>query len=166
MESGVWLGLVLNFLDSRSLTSNGLWYQFYDSDTGTVSSDALPVPGGISDGGPMLIALYDILQAYPQFTSQVKQAVDRVKYQSLAAQGFGSDAYSQYAKLGFDYWNFSSSSSDVNPVSPGTMIVAEPALLAVLEGASNSYFNQASQKIYQAQYAAYNRTGQIFALSE
>ncbi len=81
------LSLVLNFLDNRTLNQNGLWYQFYDSDTGTVSTDGIAGQGGIADGGPMLIALYDVMQAYPQFTPQVKEAVNRVNYALLAAGG-------------------------------------------------------------------------------
>ena len=170
-ESGPWgadyrLSLVLNFLDTRALNSNGLWYQFYNSDSGTVSADGLNDPGGISDGGPMLIALYDLMQAHPRFTSQVREAVTRVNYKLLASQGFGPDLYSQYAKLGFDLWNFSSSSSDVYPLSVGNMAISEPAMLAILENTHSMDFERAGQEIYSAQYAAYNRTGDLFALSE
>jgi Protein of unknown function (DUF3131) len=160
------LSLVLNFLDTRSLNQNGIWYQFYDSDTGTVSTDGIATQGGIADGGPMLIALYDTMQEYPQFTSQVKEAVNRVNYPLLASQGFGSDLYSQYAKLGFDLWGLSTEGSDLTSIPNGSMAVAEPAMLAILEHASNSFFNQAGRQIYDAQYSAYYRTGELFALSE
>jgi hypothetical protein len=170
--SGAWgadyrLSLVLNFLDTRTLNPSGLWYQFYDSDTGTVSTDGLASPGGISDAGPMLIALYDLMQAHPEFTSQVKQAVNRVNYASLAEHGFGTDTYEYYAKLGFALWGFNTgNSSTISSYPYGTRVVAEPVMLAIMEHASDTFFNQVGKQIYEAQFAAYNRTGELFALSE
>lgn len=161
------LSLVLNFLDNRSLNQNGLWYQFYDSDTGTVSTDGIAGQGGVSDGGPMLIVLYDIMQTHPEFTNQVNEAVNRVNYASLAAGGFGTDQYGYYAKLGFELWGFNTGNSpNIQAYPSGTMAVAEPVMLAILEHVSDPFFNKVGQLIYEAQYAAYNRTGDLFALSE
>lgn len=161
------LSLVLDFLDNRSLNQNGLWYQFYDSDTGTVSTDGIAAAGGIADGGPMLIALYDIIQAHPEFTNQVKEAVSRVNYASLSAGGFGTDEYGYYAKLGFELWGFyTGNPPNIQAYPSGTMAVAEPVMLAILEHVSDPFFNKVGQQIYEAQYAAYNRTGDLFALSE
>jgi hypothetical protein len=161
------LSLVLNFLDTRTLNPNGLWYQFYDSDTGTVSTDGLASAGGQADAGPMLIALYDLMQAHPEFTSQVKEAVDRVNYASLASQGFGTDTYSYYAKLGFALWGFNTGPpADMSAYPNGSFAIAEPVMLAIMEHASDTFFNQLGHQIYEAQYAAYNRTGELFALSE
>jgi hypothetical protein len=161
------LSLVLNFLDTRSLNSQRLWYQFYDSDTGTVSTDGLSAAGGVSDGGPMLIALYDIMQTHPQFTSEVKDAVNRVNYASLISQGFGISPYGYYAKLGFDLWGFNTGPVSYSPgYASGTMVVAEPIMLAILEHASDSFFNQAGEQVYSAQFTAYNSTGKLYALSE
>jgi hypothetical protein len=170
--SGPWgadyrISLVLNFLDNRTLNPNGLWYQFYDSDTGTVSTDGIAGAGGTADAGPMLIALYDVMQTHPEFTNQVKEAVSRVNYAYLAAQGFGTDQYSYYAKLGFQLWGFDTGGPmNVQQYPNGTMEVAEPVLLAIMEHVSDSFFNKAGRQLYEAQYAAYNRTGDLFALSE
>jgi hypothetical protein len=115
----------------------------------------------------MLIALYDLMQAHPEFTNQVKQAVNRVNYASLAAAGFGSDQYGYYAKLGFALWGFNTGdATNLSAYASGTMAVAEPVMLAILEHASDPFFNQVGRQIYEAQYAAYNRTGDLYALSE
>ncbi len=72
-----------------------------------------------------------------------------------------------YARLGFQLWGFNTGNPNTMKQYPnGTLVVAEPIMLAILEHVSDTFFNNAGKQVFEAQYAAYNRTGQLFALSE
>jgi len=173
-SNGLWgadyrLGLVLNFLDSRPLTANNVTFQFYDSDTGTVSPDGPPNAGNPIDEGRLLIALYDTKLLHPELESEILAAVHHVNYTYFASDSrFASgDDYSRYAALGFNLWGFKTASPPSYSAPPaGTFITAEAVISAVLEGVNDTYITAASQQVYFAQYAAYNRTGVLMALSE
>ena len=172
--NGTWgadyrLKLVLNFLDNRPLTANGLTYQFYDSDTGTLTPDGPTNVGNIIDEGRLLIALYDTKQVDPALTPQVDQAVNHVNYTNFAQNSrfADGDIYARYAALGFNLWGFKTPSApNESSPAPGSFLVAEPVVSSILEGVNDTYMTAASQEIYEAQYAAYNRTGSLFAMSE
>jgi Protein of unknown function (DUF3131) len=173
-ETGTWganyrLTLVLNFLNTRPLTPNNLTYQFYDSDTGTVSPSYAGIGGNIYDEGRLLIALHEVELMNPQFTSQIETAINRVNYTYFASTiNFDStDLYTQYAAIGFELWGFGPANPP-NLVAPyiGSMIGPDAALFSVLEGVSNQYLANAAAEDYTAQYAYYNNTGIITSLGE
>jgi hypothetical protein len=173
-NSGPWgaehrLQLVLNFLQTRPLTNDNLTFQFYDSDTGTVSPDGPPNTGNVIDEGRLLIALYDTLKLHPELASQVQAAVHHVNYAAFAADPrfAAGDIYSRYAQIGFNLWGFKTASPpNYTAPPPGTYIIAEPVVSAIMEGVNDTYITAASSETYVAQYAAYNRTGLLMALSE
>jgi hypothetical protein len=163
------LQLVLNFLDTRPLSQGNLTFQFYDSDTGTVSPDGPPNVGNPIDEGRLLIALYDTKLLHPELANQIQTAVNHVNYSYFASdQRFSAgDVYSRYAQLGFNLWGFKTASppNETAPAS-GSFIIAEPVVSAILEGVNDTYMTNASWETYLAQYAEYNRTGVLMALSE
>jgi hypothetical protein len=173
-ENGTWganyrLTLVLNFLDTRPLAQNHLTYQFYDSDTGTVSSSYAGDGGNVYDEGRLLIALHELKSIHPEFSSQIETAINRVNYTYFASTiNFDStDLYVHYAAIGFELWGF----GPTNPPSIsgpyyGAVIGPDTALFSILEGLNDSYFANAAFENYQAQYAYYNKTGQITSLGE
>ncbi|MGI0091696.1 MAG: DUF3131 domain-containing protein, partial [Nitrososphaerales archaeon] len=145
------LQLVLNFLGTRPLGPDNETFQFYDSDTGTVSPDGPPDAGNIVDEGRLLIALYDTKLLDPELTSGIDAAVQHVNYTNFASDsGFAAgDVYSRYAAIGFNLWGFKTPSSPEDSSPPaGSFIIAEPVVSAVLEGVSNPYLNAASAEVY------------------
>ena len=172
--NGAWgadyrLGLVLNFLDSRPLTTNNATFQFYDSDTGTVSPDGPPNTGNPIDEGRLLIALYDTKLLHPELAGEITAAVNHVNYTYFASYSRFADGddYSRYAALGFNLWGFKTAAApSYTAPPPGTFITAEAVVSAVLEGVNDTYVTAASEQVYVAQYALYNRTGMLAAMSE
>lgn len=173
-ENGTWganyrLELVLNFLDTRPLAPNNLTYQFYDSDTGTVAPSYVGNGGNYQDEGRLLIALYDLKSSHPQFSSQIQTAINRVNYPYFSSiLPFDStDLYIHYAAIGFELWGFGPANPpNLGAPYSGSIIGPETALFSIFEGVNDSYFTNASKESYLAQYAVYNRTGQVTALSE
>jgi hypothetical protein len=173
-ETGTWgvnyrLTLVLNFLDTRPLAPNNLTYQFYDSDTGTVSSSYAGDGGNIYDEGRLLIALHELMVIHPEFTSQIEAAINRVNYTYFASTiNFDStDLYTHYAAIGFELWGFGPSSlPNFTAPYPGSMIGPDASLFSILEGVSDQYLSNAAAEDYVAQYAYYNKTGEITSLGE
>lgn len=177
-ESGNWgvnyrLQLVLNFLDTRPLYANNLTYQFYDSDTGTVSTSYAGNVGNPTDEGRLLISLYELKVAHPELTAQIEAALNRVNYAYYALQiPYNSTSasffsYYHYSAIGFELWGFLPQSvSELAPPTSGTILSPEPVLFSILEGVNDMYFTSAGEESYLAQYSWYNTTGTITALGE
>lgn len=173
-QNGTWgaeyrLTLILNFLQTRVLTNASIPYQFYDSDTAGIAPDVGPVPGDPADEGKLLIALYHLRIAHPELTQSIESVMSRVNYTYLAlTPGLASTSeYSQYIGVGFRLWNITIPNFPVmKTFIPGSLVVPEPILMAILENVSNSYFDGLGLSLYLANYAVYNRTGLLVAMGE
>ena len=173
-RNGTWgaeyrLNLVLEFLNSRALSSTNIPYQFYDSDTGGIPPDVGPQNGDGADEGRLLIALFHVREMHPELASSIESAIGRVNYTRLISQTvFAGDEYSRYFARGFQLWNYSVSSLPPAPksVPKGYFVVPEPVVMSILENVSNNYMRELGASVYSAHYSMYNRTGLLVALGE
>jgi len=136
----------------------------------------------VSDSGRLLYAL-DILRKYdPSFSQEVQQAFQRCKtaydvmsrqidqrqnyYGVLEAVGFNAFGYNKSGAMNiFENWQGQFANVE-GQVLPDTTTITEPTLHGVLELGLSGKFFEYTRRIYEAQKARWERTGQLSGWSE
>jgi len=189
-SNGTWgfkdrIGKILRYLLTRELTVNlgvGNWpYWAYYWD-GRPYYNPVYLYTDVSDSGRLLYAL-DILRNHdPGFTEQVQQVYQRCKtaydamstiidrhanyYGVLEAVGFSAFGYDK-SKITNVFENWQGQFKNVEgQMLPQTGTVTEPTLHGVLELGLGGKFFEYTRRIYEAQKARWERTGQLSGWSE
>jgi hypothetical protein len=171
------LNKIFDFLDTRSIRSDGKAYWAYDSASGTEK-------GGVthpSDAGKLLLALDQLRTIHPEFNSDIASVLMKHNFTGLASTSYfqGNDIYCYYSAKGFQafeiavlkFKNISNLENgkfiDVYGESiPNIGITSEPLVLSILEGNSDRIFENISYKVFRAQEKRYENTGKLTAFSE
>jgi hypothetical protein len=178
------LNKILTFLQTRTLTSNGLPYVWYQSANG---NPYVTEEQNAADTGELLVALNNLRVFRPDLAGAVNAIVyTRTNYalleQAVDALTDSKNFYDYYVASGFaGFWpsRFSALASSIlnNIVSaptvltygvtlPTSKLTCEPLLLSVFNLASNAKLDGLAQKVYLAQEARYTATGKYVAFSE
>ena len=175
---------IMNFLQTRQLTINGLpyvWYQAANGNPyGTDQQNA-------ADTGELLVALNNLRVFRPDLAGAINNVVfTRTNYapleQNVDALTNSKNLYDYYVVSGFaGFWpsRFSNLASSIldNIVSAPTVstygvslpiskLMCEPMLLSVFNLAPNAKLNGLADLIYLAHEARYSATGKFVAFSE
>lgn len=176
---------ILTFMENREISSNGLPYAWYTSDTGLPYGEN---PTGAIDVGKFLVALGNLKLFRPDLAERINQLVyERYNYSSLwdIVEGFAvfPGMYEYYVARGFAvFWpdKFSNVSESIldsifsaptveTPEGvelPKSKILSDPLLYSIFEIGPNSRVTELGERIYLAQEARYNATGKYTAFSE
>jgi hypothetical protein len=187
-NDGAWgfnyrIGLILNFLETRQLTSDGLPYLMYDWN-GTPYGNT---PTFYVDEGSLYMALYDLEVFRPNLTANINFIINRNNNTALlpdpASLSASTDFYNYYVATAFKDLGFSGYSdvpsetlstivSQTNVTAYGVQlpmahICCEPLLLTFFEAnPQNSSFAWLLSQVNLAQQARYEATGHFTAFSE
>ena len=187
-NDGAWgfnyrIGLILNFLETRQLTSNGLPYSTYDWNGNPYGN----TPTFYVDEGSLYMALYDLEVFRPDLAANINFIINRNNNTALlpdpASLSGSTDFYNYYVATAFEDLGFSGYSdvpseilntivSQPNVTAYGVQlpiahICCEPLLLTLFEAdPQNSSFAWLLSQVNLAQQARYEATGHFTAFSE
>ena len=176
---------VLDFLEKRELTWDGIAYWGYDTN-GKPLGVARTNP---SDSGRLLIALYMIKKYKPYFSSRIDYIVyKKHNYKKIAMDNEAwkttSDFYAYYVAHGFKFFGFDNCTPVANALNeinsmknrekvnvygielPKADITIEPILHIIFELEPNEEIMDYAYKIYLTQELRYNNTKKYTAWSE
>jgi hypothetical protein len=178
------IGLILNFLETRNLTSNGLPYSLYDWN-GTPCGNG---PTGYVDEGSLYMALYDLEVFRPDLAANVTSIIERNNNKVLlpnpALLSGSTNLYDYYVATAFKDLGLFPGYADVpseilNTIVsqpnvtaygvqlPTANICCEPLLLTFFEAnPQDSRFTWLLSQVNLAQEARYETTGNFTAFSE
>ena len=175
---------VLAFLQTRQLTSSGVPYAWYHSDSGNPNGTEVQ---NAADTGQLLVALNNLKVFRPDLADQINTIVyNRTNYEPLekAVDGLtnSKNLYDYYVASGFaGFWpsRFSTLATSIlnNIVSaptvstygvtlPSAKLTGEPLLLSVFNLPANTKLNALADQVYAAHEARYTATGKYTAFSE
>ncbi len=179
------LNKILDFLETRPLTSDNLPYLVYDSETGGLPPEITPQETNIYDTGRLLIALCTLKTHKPQYASRIDNIVlNRCNYTKFVENfptGTSPEIY--YIAHGFKYFGFSNDRIEAALNSPRRMVegeqietygvtlpnvklISEQILHAMFELNPDSYFREIAYKTYLAQEKRWETTGNFTAFTE
>jgi Protein of unknown function (DUF3131) len=179
------VGKILNFLETRQLTSDGLPYSWYDSTTGEPYGDA---PTFSIDEGKLYMALYNLKLLCPDLAQDIDSVV-KVRNNNTALLSdpkswlTSTDFYCYYVASAFKAFKFEGwdvvPSSIINTIVsqpnvtaygvelPSAHISVEPLLLTFFEvNPQDPKLTWLLSQVDLAQEARYNATGHYTAFSE
>ena len=188
-NDGLWgfnyrIELILNFLKTRQLTSNGLPYLTYDSGTGQPYEDTATFH---VDEGKLYMALYDLEVFRPDLTADVALIINRNNNTALlpdpVSLSGSTDFYNYYVSTAFKDLGFSGyadvpslilntivSQPNVTTYGvelPSAHICCEPLLLAFFEiNPQDSRYTWLLSQVNLAQEARYEAIRHYTAFSE
>lgn len=172
---------VLSFLETRPITSDRLPYAQYDANTGGVPSDVGDRLADPSDSANLLLALDDLRNFRPDFSSRIDSIVGRYNFESFAQSDYfaANDIYPFYAAQGYRAFGLSTpklraledlgGGSTVNVYGqeiPEADVTSEPLLLAILGNRTSELYETYADKVFLAQQSRYESTGRLTAFSE
>ena len=178
------INMILNFLQTRKLRSDGLPYWAYSAD----DPSRIDFSGSTNaaDTGGLLVALHLLKQSRPTLASTINSVVERCRsaYQTHLLKNkrlIGtSNYYGYYAAQGFNFFGFDVSDAlqDMQRLQtaptvtvydvalPKTNTLCEPFLHGILELNLNGLFKDFAQRAYLAQERRYTRDGKLTAFTE
>jgi hypothetical protein len=175
---------VLAFLQTRQLTSNGVPYAWYHSDSGNPNGTEVQ---NAADAGQLLVALNNLKVFRPDLADAINNVVyNRTNYEPLEKEVDGlansKNIYDYYVASGFaGFWpsRFSTLANSIlnniasapaistyGAILPSAKLTGEPLLLSVFNLAPNVKLNSLVDQVYSAHEARYNATGKFTAFSE
>jgi hypothetical protein len=173
---------ILSFLDSRSLTADGLPFQWYDARIGSKSGDSDP---DVIDSGKLLVALQNLKLYRPDLAGRINHVVyERTNYTAMwkVVDGLSASIYAYYVASGFaSFWpeRFSSvAEAHINNIVsapkvetygvelPMSQITCDPLLYSVFDLKPDARVLDLAKQVYLAHEARYNATGKYTAYSE
>ncbi len=175
---------ILNFLETRELTSIGLPYILYDSENGAKYGDQ---QANACDTGKLLVALHNLKVHRPSLATRIDFIVyNRTNYEPFM-NGWDTlvsrlSIYDYYVTRGYGFFwpaNFTTvSETFLNSIAsappletygvtvPKASLASEVLLHSIFELEPNSKVLNLTQQIYSAHEARYNATGKYGAFSE
>jgi hypothetical protein len=188
-NSGSWgadarFNLILTFLQTRQLSSNGLPHVWYQSANG---NPYVTEEQNAADAGELLVALNNLRVFRPDLANSINNVVfNRTNYapleQNVESLTNSKNLYDYYVASGFaGFWpdRFGSLASSIldNIVSaptvstygislPTSKLACEPLLLSVFNLAPNVKLNGLADIVSLAHEARYRATGKFAAFSE
>jgi len=172
---------IISFLKNRELTSSGLPYWFYNSDTG--QPDVSRGQGNPSDSGRLLVALYRLKQHRPDLADDIDYIISRTNYAKFAENCPTDGFYAYYYAHGYSLFGLNTSRVQMalnflnripsmrhvqvySQSLPVTEIIMEPILHAMFELETTPEFNEWAYRIYRVQEDRYAETGKLTAFTE
>jgi hypothetical protein len=199
-RDGTWgadhrLDMVITFLETRNLTSNGVPYQWYQSATGLPDVEHSLNDGNVADSGNLLVSLKNCELAHPELKARIDNVVMNVTdYSSMVpaiAHAVGSNRiYDYYVASGFaafdEFWPrisdvpdkilsniLAGNSTIVNKerdgkvTLPASKLSCEPLLLSIFDlPHADPRLVDLTYKVYLAHEEYYTFTGVFRAFSE
>ena len=188
-SSGIWgadsrISLIMNFLQTRQLSSNSLPFVWYKAANG---NPYVTDEQNAADAGQLLVALNNLKVFRPDLADTINNIVlNRTNYEPLEkavdALANSKNLYDYYVATGFaSFWpsRFSTLAGSIlnNIVSapavstygvtlPSAKLMGEPLLLSVFNLAPNVKLDGLADQIYFAHEARYTATGKYVAFSE
>jgi len=178
------INMILNFLQTRKLRSDGLPYWAYSAD----DPSRIDFSGSTNaaDTGGLLVALYLLKESRPSLASTINSIVERHRsaYETYILKNKRlvgtSNYYGYYSAQGFNFFGFdvsdalqdmqrlqtASTVSVYDVALPKTNTLCEPFLHGILELNLNGLFKDFAQRAYYAQERRYTRDGKLTAFTE
>jgi len=176
---------ILNFLETRPLSSDGLPYLVYDADTGDLPPEIVPQETNVYDSGRLLIALHHLKEYKPDLASIVDWIVlNRYNYTKLV-ENFPTNPTPEtyYIANGFKYFGFSNSQIEeaLNSTQkmmegeqieiygvtlPNVKLISEQILHGMFELNPDSIFRDIAYRTYRVQEKRWENTGKLTAFTE
>ncbi len=174
---------ILSFLENREITSDGLPYWWYYSDTRLKWGDGA---GNVVDSGKLLVALSNLKLFRPDLAERINHLVyERYNYTSMWRDVYRTatpSIYSYYIASGFArFWPekfsnvtesildsiFSAPTVETYGVKlPISEMLCDPLLHSIFDLEPNSQIMDLAKQFYLAHEAKYNVTGKYVAFSE
>ncbi len=176
---------ILDFLQTRPLTSDDLPYLVYNADTEGLPSEIDPRETNVYDTGRLLIALYRLKQHKPDVASTVDWIVlNRCNYSKLV-ETFPTDPTPEtyYIANGFKYFGFNNSriQEALNSTQrmiegeqielygvtlPNVKLISEQVLHGMFELNPDPAFREIAYRTYLVQQKRWDATGNFTAFTE
>lgn len=176
---------ILDFLQTRPLTSDSLPYLVYDADNGGLPPEITPQETNVYDSGRLLIALYILKEHNPNLAFTVDGIIlDRCNYTKLA-EVFPTSPTPEtyYIAKGFKYFGFSSSriQEALNSTRrmmegdqielygvtlPDVKLISEQILHGMFELNPDPIFRDLAYRTYLVQEKRWENTGKFTAFTE
>jgi len=183
-EFSVRINRILEFLERRELSENGIPFWSYSSNNGQPNKDAGETTP--ADIGRLLISLSNLKAYRPELTQRIEGVVEKQGAQRLLARkGLEGGFYGYFAAHGFKAFQVDQdgkvarSLEEMTRLSKGKFveifgeqiplawITSEPILHALLELPSQDpLFQEYSRRIYRAQEKRFQASGKYTAFSE